>query len=528
MPNASRPGDFPGAIAPDRDHDIDAGGVRIAVHEWGAEDADPLFLVHGGFDFARTFDEFAPKLAAAGWRVIAWDQRGHGDSEHAALYSWDGDLRDAMAVMDAITQRPAPVVGHSKGGSLMIQLADAQPFRFSHLVNLDGIPNKRRIPDVSEHERTRMVASEITGWLDHRRTTSTSMRKPGTFEELAHRRARMNPRLSFEWLCHLVSVGRVRVGRRLALEDRRVHALRWFRAVASRVDADAVAGLAHAVPGRARPRAGGDGVGHAAAPRHALHPAGWPPRGARRRRPLRAHRAVRSGGRHGVGVLGQWPVTDLPPHRITTLTHNKVSLALHHLSEGEGRPLLLLHGLGEESPDRVPSWAAAWPGPVVALDFTGHGLSTVPTGGGYSAETVMADADAALAVLGESTIVGRGLGAYVALMLAGARATQVRGAILGDGPGLAGGAIGPTSQSFVTLPPRSTPPDPYALFELSRDLRPPDYATLFVRLAIEGSGIDEPIIVSAVVRPPWLEAVVGEMGVGSAPLVDALATFAAL
>ncbi len=216
------------------------------------------------------------------------------------------------------------------------------------------------------------------------------------------------------------------------------------------------------------------------------------------------------------------------PHRVTMLVHNKVQLALHHLSEGEGRPLLLLHGLGEASPDRVPSWAAAWPGPVVALDFAGHGRSTIPSGGGYSAETVMADADAAVAALGEVTIVGRGLGAYVALMLAGARAATVRGAVLGDGPGLAGGAIGPTSQSFVTLPPRDSPPDPYALFELSRDLRPPDYATLFVRLAVEGSGIDEPIIVSAVVRPPWLEAVVGELGVGQASLTDALATYAAL
>ncbi|MCU1361665.1 MAG: hypothetical protein JWN99_2954 [Ilumatobacteraceae bacterium] len=206
-PHTDEPGFYPGAAAPDRDHFVDAGGVSIAVHEWGSEDADPLFLVHGGFDFGRTFDRFAPLLAGAGWRVVTWDQRGHGDSEHAALYSWDGDLRDAMAVMDAVTQRPAPVVGHSKGGTLMIQLADAQPFRFTHLINLDGIPNKRRIPDVSEHERTRMVASEITGWLDHRRTTSTSKRKPGTFDELAHRRARMNPRLSIEWLRHLVSVG---------------------------------------------------------------------------------------------------------------------------------------------------------------------------------------------------------------------------------------------------------------------------------------------------------------------------------
>jgi pimeloyl-ACP methyl ester carboxylesterase len=210
------------------------------------------------------------------------------------------------------------------------------------------------------------------------------------------------------------------------------------------------------------------------------------------------------------------------------LTHNRVQLALHHLREGEGRPLLLLHGLGDRSPATVPDWASAWTGPVHALDFTGHGMSTVPAGGGYSAEILLADADAALAALGEVTVFGRGLGAYIALQLAGARATQVKGAVLCDGPGLAGGAIGPTSQSFVALPPRPTPPDPYALFELSRDLRPPDYATLFVRLALEGSGLDEPISVAAVVKPPWLAAVADEVGVASCSIGEALATYAAV
>ncbi len=133
-------------MAPERQHKIDVGGLRLAVHEWGDEAARPLFLVHGGFDFSRTYEVFAPKLAAAGWRVVAWDQRGHGDSDHVALYGWDADIRDAMAVMDAITQEPAPVIGHSKGGSMMIQLADAQPYRFSHVVNLDGLPSKRRVP----------------------------------------------------------------------------------------------------------------------------------------------------------------------------------------------------------------------------------------------------------------------------------------------------------------------------------------------------------------------------------------------
>lgn len=199
--------DYPGAEAPARFHHLEVGGVHIAVHEWGADDADPLFLVHGGFDFARTYSVFAPRLARAGWRVIAWDQRGHGDSEHTPLYGWDADIRDAIGVMSHFTRRPAPVIGHSKGGALMIQLADAQPFRFSHLVNLDGLPSKRPIPDLAEHERTRMMASDIAGWLDHRRTTATAERKPGTLDELAARRARTNPRLSMDWLRYLVTAG---------------------------------------------------------------------------------------------------------------------------------------------------------------------------------------------------------------------------------------------------------------------------------------------------------------------------------
>jgi pimeloyl-ACP methyl ester carboxylesterase len=217
------------------------------------------------------------------------------------------------------------------------------------------------------------------------------------------------------------------------------------------------------------------------------------------------------------------------------LRHGKIDLALHHLRPARadgGRPLLVLHGLGERSPVATPRWADGWPGPVAALDFTGHGHSTVPRGGGYTAELLLGDADAALAELTDGdetraiTVVGRGLGAYIALQLAGARATQVRGAVLVDGPGLAGGPTGPTSQSFFSLPPSATPPDPYALVELGRDLRPPDYATFFVRLALAASDLDHPIAVSSVFRPEWLEAVAREHGVLDAPLAEALATFA--
>lgn len=200
-------GEYPGALGPDRIHTVDAFGVEISVKEWGSAAAPPLMMAHGGFDFARTLDVFAPLLAAGGWRVVSWDQRGHGDSAHTALYSWDADVRDAATVMAATSADPLPIVGHSKGGGLMLHLANALPHRVTHVVNLDGLPSHRKMPDVSERERTRFMAKELRAWLDHRATVSDRVRKPGTIDELAERRARMNPRLPIEWLRYLVTVG---------------------------------------------------------------------------------------------------------------------------------------------------------------------------------------------------------------------------------------------------------------------------------------------------------------------------------
>lgn len=212
------------------------------------------------------------------------------------------------------------------------------------------------------------------------------------------------------------------------------------------------------------------------------------------------------------------------------LTHVGTRLALHRLRDGDGRPLLCLHGLGERTPDVVPRHLAGWPGPVWGLDFTGHGESSVPSGGGYTAEVMMADVDHALAHLGEATVIGRGLGAYIALLIAGARPTLVAGAILTDGPGLAGG--GPSPHSPVSVHPApGTPldrsPDPYALLELARDIRPADYAVSYVHQALQFSGLHEPLTVVGVVRPPWLAAVADHEGVIADSIPQALARYAA-
>ncbi len=198
---------YPGARRPDRFRPVSSDGLSLAVWEWGEETAPPMLVTHGGFDFAGTLDLLAPLLADAGWRVVSWDQRGHGDSERAALYSWQADVRDARAVLDTLGPDPLPVIGHSKGGTLMLQLAEALPHRVSHLANLDGLPSARSWPDVADHLRTRHRSGELTAWLEHRQETATKARRPGTIEELAERRRRMNPRLDPAWLRYLVQVG---------------------------------------------------------------------------------------------------------------------------------------------------------------------------------------------------------------------------------------------------------------------------------------------------------------------------------
>ena len=205
-------------------------------------------------------------------------------------------------------------------------------------------------------------------------------------------------------------------------------------------------------------------------------------------------------------------------HSTAFLRHGRVRLALHTLRPGGdgGHPLLLLHGLAERTPATPPEFTASWPGPVLGLDFTGHGESDVPVGGGYTAEILMGDVDAALARVGPSTVVGFGLGAWVALLIAGARTRLVRGAVLAEGPGMAGGGTAPTSMAVLGPAEASSEgaaPDPFALVELTHDVRPQDYATSFAHLALQGSEVATPLVVCARWQPPWLQAVVDEPGV---------------
>jgi pimeloyl-ACP methyl ester carboxylesterase len=184
------------------------------------------------------------------------------------------------------------------------------------------------------------------------------------------------------------------------------------------------------------------------------------------------------------------------------IRHGRISLELHELARRDGVPLLLLHSLCGSSAE----WGeapATWPGPVFALDFAGHGLSEWIVGGAYYPEMLAGDADAALAHIGNAAVAGAGVGAYVALLLAGACSAAVPAALLVSGTGLAGGGPQPDYQrefpEFAVVERRPGIADPMVR-TLECDVRPVDYATAFARAAKRILLLED-----TAPRPPWWE-----------------------
>src|SRR6266511_162530 len=97
-------------------------GVRLAVREWPSG-GPSILLLHGLASSSHIWDLVAPRLAPR-FRVVAYDQRGHGLSgKPSSGYGFDRLVADAAAVIRSLGLRRPVVVGHSWGANVALQLA---------------------------------------------------------------------------------------------------------------------------------------------------------------------------------------------------------------------------------------------------------------------------------------------------------------------------------------------------------------------------------------------------------------------
>ncbi|THD60650.1 MAG: alpha/beta hydrolase [Phenylobacterium sp.] len=116
---------------PVKETDIQTNGIRLHVTEMGAGPA--ILFVHGFPDTAYTWRRQMQVVAAAGYRAIAPDMRGYGQSSaptDAALYTPFQTVGDLVGMLDALKIPQAIVVGHDWGATHAWAAAMMRPDRF--------------------------------------------------------------------------------------------------------------------------------------------------------------------------------------------------------------------------------------------------------------------------------------------------------------------------------------------------------------------------------------------------------------
>lgn len=138
-------------------HFIPNGEIQTAFHEAG--EGDPFVLVHG---FTGSKLDFHDQLE---WledlrRVIAYDQRGHGESSNLPPYSFAGLVADLIGFLDQIGVQRCDLLGHSLGGIVAMRAVLEHPERFASLVLMDTAAEPMAITTENVREKMNTVVME--------------------------------------------------------------------------------------------------------------------------------------------------------------------------------------------------------------------------------------------------------------------------------------------------------------------------------------------------------------------------------
>jgi pimeloyl-ACP methyl ester carboxylesterase len=158
---------------------VQVGALRLHYQAWGPDDAPAtVVLVHGLGSSCHIWDLTAPPLANASLRVVALDQRGHGESDQPSSgYDFPTVVADLEGFLDALgIFEPSVIVGHSWGASVVLHFGVTHPERTAGLVLVDGgtgSPGERWTWAETE---SRLMPPDIDGrlWTDLRERMSST------------------------------------------------------------------------------------------------------------------------------------------------------------------------------------------------------------------------------------------------------------------------------------------------------------------------------------------------------------------
>lgn len=128
-----------------RHRSLQVGDVTLRLAEAG-DDGPLVVLAHGFPELSYSWRHQLPALAAAGWRVVAPDQRGYGGSSRPdAIEAYDVHrlVGDLVALLDELGEERAVLVGHDWGSIVVSHLALLRPERVAGLVNM-SVPHLPR------------------------------------------------------------------------------------------------------------------------------------------------------------------------------------------------------------------------------------------------------------------------------------------------------------------------------------------------------------------------------------------------
>ncbi len=117
---------------------IQTNGIRMHVVEAGS--GFPVLFCHGFPELWYSWRHQIKALADAGFRAIALDQRGYGETDapqEIAAYTIHHLVGDLTGLLDALEIEKAVIVGHDWGGFVVWQMAQLAPQRVAGVVGLN-------------------------------------------------------------------------------------------------------------------------------------------------------------------------------------------------------------------------------------------------------------------------------------------------------------------------------------------------------------------------------------------------------